>query len=201
MTARISKKFSFYAAIHQDGNFISNVYDIELYIEVMTDDVEMQNIAMDRIKYLFDFSLDSCIFVDTKEVKAIDLYSKAGIQVCPIPDEPYDQVIAAVILNKLNVITENHMLVTEIKIQSDMCDDVCFYIGYDEQADFLSFPNAWWTENSPNIATFGKKTKKDKIVELKKEPLEWAQLGLGWKGKSSANTGEIVFIPMPNNCK
>lgn len=196
MNARISRKFAFSAAIHYEGNFILNSYEIDLYMDVTTEDVREQNIAMDRIKYLFDMSLDSCVFVDMKESKFIELYEKAGIVVCPLPDEPYDQVVAAVLLCKINAITENHLFVTEIKIRSGICDDVVFYIAYNEEAEFQSLSNVWWNENNPNIRSYTKKSKKEKVVELKKEPSDWNSLGLSWKEEHKK--GEVVFIPVGN---
>ncbi len=194
MNTRISRIFVFQAAIHYENNFILNDYEIELFMDVTTEDIREQNIAMDRIKYLFDVSLDSCIFVDVRDSKAIDLYSRAGIAVCPLPDEPYDQVLAAVLLCKLNMITEKHLFVTEIKIKSRICDDVVFYVAHDEEAEFQHLSNVWWNENNPNVSNSIKKSKKEKVVELKKEPGDWNSLGLSWKEEKKK--GEVVFIPV-----
>ena len=152
---------------------------------------------MDRIKYLFDICLDSCVFVDIKDAKAIDNYSKANMKVCPLPDEPYDQIIAAVLISKINVITENHLFLNEVSIISKICDDVCFYVSYDEEADFQNLKNVWWTENSPSINMI-KKFKKEKVVQLHKDPKDWNSVGLGWEVPKSCKTdkGEIVFIPV-----
>lgn len=195
MNARISRKFSFPAGIHYDGSFIINTYDIELFLDVTTEDIREQNIAMDRIKYLFDVCLDSCIFVDMHDCKAVDSYAKTNINICLLPDEPYDQVIASVLISKINSITEKHLFVTEIKVKSRICDDVIFYVGENEEADFHGMRNVWWTENSPMISTL-KKSKKEKVVELKKEPKDWNSIGLGWKQETHCDKGEIVFIPV-----
>jgi len=196
MNARISREFSFQAAIHFDESFILNFYHLDLMMDVTTEDIREQNIALDRIKFIITMCLDSCIFIDHKEIKAIDAYSKAGIKVCPLPEEPYDQVVASVLLSKFNTVTEKHLYINEIRIRSNICDDVSFYIGDDENEEFKNLKDCWWTENSPNISLNTKRTKKDKIVELKKEPMDWNSIGLGWKESISfKNKGEIVFIP------
>lgn len=194
MSARISKSFDLQAAIHYEENFVINTYEIELYMDVTTDNIHEQNIAMDRIKYLFDVCLDSCVFVDTKNSKIIDLYGKAGLVICPLPDEPYDQIIAAILICKINAITENALYVTEIKIKSRICDGVVFYVSHNEETGFENLQGVWWTENNPNITTNIKKSKKEKVVNLKKESIDWNILGLGWKEETKK--GEVVFIPV-----
>lgn len=195
MNARISRKFVFQAAIHHEETFIVNDYEIELFMDVTTDDIRLQNVAMDRIKYLFEYCLDSCIFVDIHDSKAIDLYTKANMKVCPLPDEPYDQVIAAVLISKTNAISEKHLFTTEIKIKSRICDDVAFYVSFNEEAEFQYLKNVWWTENSPNINSI-KRSKKEKVVELRKEPKDWNTIGLGWKEAMQCDKGEVVYIPV-----
>lgn len=197
MNTRVSRDFEFFASIHHDDSFIVNRYDLTLSLDVTTENIDYQNIAMDRIKYLFDVCLDSCVFVDIKDTKAIDNYNKANIKVCPLPDEPYDQIIAAVLISKINAITENHLFLNEVSIISRICDDVCFYVSYDEEADFQNLKNVWWTENSPSINMI-KKFKKEKVVQLHKDPKDWNSVGLGWEVPKSCKTdkGEIVFIPV-----
>lgn len=194
MSARIFRKFIFQAGLFYENNFIINSYEIDLYMDVMTDDIREQNIAMDRIKYLFEMCLDNSVFVEIKNSKTIELYDKAGLKVCPLPDEPYDQVIAAILICKINTITENKLFVTEVKIQSKICDDVAFYVAHNEEVDFQNLQGTWWNENSPNISLIVKKSKKEKVVDLKKEYIDWNTLGLNWKEETKK--GEVVFIPV-----
>lgn len=196
MNARISREFSFQAAIHHDDSFMLNTYHLELMMDVTTDNIREQNIALERIKFLIDMCLDSCVFVDYKEIKAIEAYTKAGIRVCTLPDEPYDQIIASVLMSKFNTITERHLYITEIVIKSKICDDVSFYISDEEDAEFKNIPDVWWTENNPNITSVPKKVKKDKVVQLKKDLGDWNSIHLGWKEPIQTDKGEIVFIPV-----
>lgn len=194
MIARISRNFSFQAAIHYENKYILNLYLIKLYMNVTTDDIREQNIALDRIKYLIEQCFDSCVFVEEIETKSIDLYSKAGIKTCSLPDEPYDQIIAAVLLSKFNTVTEGKLFITEIKIKSNICDEVVFYISHDEDLEF-SNKTAWYTENNASIDNI-RKSKKDKVVELKKDAIDWVSLNLGWTEKvKSKKDNQIVFVP------
>ena len=51
MNPKIEKTFTLYAAVHFQDKFIINLYDFSVSMEVETDSVKEQNIAMDRIKY------------------------------------------------------------------------------------------------------------------------------------------------------
>jgi hypothetical protein len=195
MNARISKKFVFQAAIHHEKTFLINDYELDLHMVVTTSDIYEQNIAMDRIKYLFDFGLESCIFVNLNDPKSIEMYSKANIRVCPVPDDPFDQIIGLMIMSKCNIITEGHLDITSVEIRSKICDDVVFFISAEEDSEFKHLANVWWNENNPNVSLV-KTSKKEKIVELKKDPKDWNSIGLGWKKEESCDKGEVVYIPI-----
>lgn len=193
MYARIEREFEFQAGIHFENNFIINSYNLQLQMGVMSEDLHEQNIAFERIKYLIEYSLENSVFIDYKEKTAIDAYLKAGIKVCVLPEEPFDQIIAAVLLSKFNTIAENKLFVVEIKILSKISDGVSFYLTQDEAETFAKTEDVWYTENSARIND-KKVNKKEKIVELKKENTDWNSIGLGWKSVDSDKTGnKIVF--------
>jgi hypothetical protein len=62
---------------------------------------------------------------------------------------------------------------------------------------FQNLKNVWWTENSPSINMI-KKPKREKVVQLHKDPKDWNSVGLGWEESKTCKTdkGEIVFIPV-----
>lgn len=196
MNAKISKDFTFNAGIFFENSFLINIYDIKLSLLVLTEDAREQNIALERITYLIHGCFENSVFVKESETKVIDLYCKAGLAVCVLPDDPYDQVVAATLMTKFNIITENRLLVTDIQIQSLICNNVVFYLSNEDQIDFLVYENTWYTENNANINNLNKKSKKEKVVELKKEYDDWHHIGLTWKNKTNLrDQGEIVFIP------
>lgn len=197
MSAKISRQFYFYAAIYFDELFLINAYNIDLTMTVMTEDIREQNVALDRIKFLLNDCLENAVFISHKETKIIDLYSKAGLKLCLLPEEPFDQVVGAVLLHKFNAILEKKLHVSELKIQSLICDNVLFYISSDDEIDFINNTTGWYMDTSPRISENFRRTKKDKVVELKKEMLDWNTIGLNWKEKSDhKDAGEIVFIPL-----
>lgn len=194
MNARISRDFMFQAAIHYEEQFIINSYSLTLFMDVTTEDILEQNVALDRIKYLLGNCIDNSVLVALHDKSAIENYIKAGIKICTLPDDPYDQVVAAVLLRKINNITDGKLFVTQIKIKSMICDDVEFYIDHDDQIDFLLEQNSWWNNNNTSVSDWARKVnKKDKVVELKKDSHDWAELNLSWKQKDNRGS-EIVFM-------
>jgi hypothetical protein len=192
MSTQIEREFVFQAGAYFEGKFMMNVYDISLSMLVETDSIREQNIAMDRIKYFLSECLESSVFVEESEKKAIEKFQAAGIKVCALPEEPYDQIVTLILLMKLNAITEGRLLVTDIVLVSELSDGVKFIYDIESVMEGNPFTKGWWLEANTHIANVEKTAKKEKVVKLIKTVNEWAALDLDWKEKNSSST-EIIF--------
>jgi len=188
---RISREFNFLAAVYFEKNFLMNSYDVSLTFTVETDSIHEQNIAMDRVKFFVNQQLENCVFVQDTETKLIDKYRDAGLKVCCIPDEPYDQIITILMLYKINAICEGRLVATDIQLNSMLSDDVGFLYDIEDLTVQHPYKSGWWTENSTTI-TNNVSGKKEKIVKLVKK-YDWASLGLDWKERKDCS--EIIFSP------
>jgi hypothetical protein len=190
LSTRIERDFSFQAGVHFEGKLIMNVYGFTLAMEVETESIVEQNIAMDRIIYFLKDSLTNSVFVQTSDKKAIEKYTQADIKVCTVPEEPYDQIITMLLILKLNNITEGRLNITDIFLESELSDSVRFSYDF-ETAKHNPFGNkGWWLESSTSMNDIEKNTKKEKIVRLVKHN-DWANVGLEWQKKTKAS--EIIF--------
>ena len=190
MSTRIERDFSFQAGVHFEGKLIMNIYGFTLAMEVETESIIEQNIAMDRIIYFLKDSLTNSVFVQTSDKKAIEKYTQADIKVCTVPEEPYDQIITMLLILKLNNITEGRLHITDIFLESELSDSVRFSYDF-ETAKHNPFGNkGWWLESSTSMNDIEKNTKKEKIVRLVKHN-DWANVGLEWEKKTKAS--EIIF--------
>ena len=70
---RIEKDWNFNAAVHFDGKFIINNYDLTVSMMVETESNHEQNVAMERLDYFINNILDSCIFISNSETKSIEI--------------------------------------------------------------------------------------------------------------------------------
>jgi len=194
LTTRIERDFSFQAGVYFQEEFLMNVYSISLYMDVETESIREQNVAMERIKYFLNDCLENSIFVQDTEHKIIEKYNSCGFKVCTVPEEPYDQIITILLLTKLNSITEGRLVITDITLGSRISDQVKFSYDIESPRGPLEVPG-WWTDIGTSISDPVKKSvRKDKIVKLfKTQSTDWAEYNLIWKEKDPKIKSEIVF--------
>lgn len=193
MSTRIERGFIFQAGVYFEGNFLMNVYDLSVSMEVETASIREQNIAMDRIKYFLQECLANSIFVHESEKKVAEKYIQAGLKVCTLPEEPYDQIITLLLLLKLNAITEGRLTVTDLSLVSELSDEVRFNYSIEETENQPYGTDGWWSDSSVSISDTPKINKKDKIVKLVKHS-DWSVVELDWKEKPKSSA-EIIFTP------
>ena len=163
-------------------------------MEVETESIREQNVAMERIKHFLNECLENGIFVQDTEHKVIEKYNSCGFKVCTVPEEPYDQIITLLLLIKLNSITEGRLIITDITLGSRVSDEVKFICDIESPRGPLESPG-WWTDSGTSISDPIKKSvRKDKIVKLFKTPTtDWVEYNLIWKEKGHTANCEIVF--------
>lgn len=193
MTTQVERDFDFQACVHFQDNFLINFYDFTVLMDIDTGSIREQNVAMDRIKFSVYELFENSIFVNMTDTSAIEKYTAAGLRVCLIPDDPYDQIIALLLLLKFTAVCEDRIKVTDIKLTSKLSDEVKF-IEQLETAQQAITMQGWWNESTPSICSKSQ-DKKSKIVKLIKD--SWVDFDLGWKEKKS-KTAEILFTIKPD---
>lgn len=189
MSALIERDFEFQAGLYFQNKFLLNLYEFQLIMEVNTDSIEDQNIALERIKYFIYEVLENCIFVNETDSEIIQKYRNANLKLCTLPDDPYDQIVSLLILLKLNCICEGKLKVLDITFTSKLSDGVKFKENILTAQHAYSKKN-WYSQNDTSIMGEFTKTKKDKIVKLRND--DWKELGLYWSDYKS-NSKEIIF--------
>jgi hypothetical protein len=194
MTARIKRTFEFVAGVHISSEVYMTNYSVEIEFIVNTGTITEQNIAMDRVKYFISEKLDNSIFILQSDTDNIQKLLDTNINLVLLPEEPYDQMIAVMLMAKVNAILENRLLATDITLQSRLSDDVTFIHSIEEGLGPFEM-NGWWNENSPNTVTKPLKSKSKKIVKLTKCVHTWEELDLSWvETKKQPNSAEVVFV-------
>ena len=191
MTTRVKREFNFVAGIWLEGEYQIGMYSFTLFIEILTDDPYEQSVALERMKYFIDEVVTNSVFVETSDIKVIDIFTGLGMKVCVLPLEPYDQAISVALLLKLNAITEGKFNITNMSFKSQLSDDVEYLIDIDDEVEAYATKNNWWNDSGSNLNN-KKSNKKDKIVKLHKDN-EWTELDLGWKHVCKPEASEIIF--------
>lgn len=179
MHTRIERDFCFQTGLHFENKFHVNVYDITLSMLVETDSIKEQNIAMDRAIYFLTEVLSNSILVHSANSDIIKKYENVDLRVCELPQEPYDQIIAMVVLLKLNSIMENRLKITDLVIGSSLSDGVRFNI-VSETAESTFSGKYWW--NSPCLLITNHISDcidHNKVIKLFND--DWTGLGLSWR--------------------
>jgi len=200
MTARISRIFSFQAGVYFTDTFRMNSYDMDMSFNVETESINDQNVAIDRVKYFLQECLTDSILVCQQEKTAIEKYINADIKVCTLPEDPYDQIIAIMLIAKVNAIMEEKLVLTDITITSRLSDDVYCAHSLDEHMGPFIDPG-WWNDSSTKMASVAPVSKAKKIVKLIKSSTSWEDIGLVWEDSlpmQSNASSEIVFVHFDN---
>jgi len=177
MTARIQTGFTFTTGVHFNNKFYMNNYDLDVTFMVESEIIHEQNIALERIRYFLEYVISNAIFINQVEEVAINKYIDAGIRLCTLPEEPYDQIIGIMLLTKMNALTEGRLVVSDIAISSTMSEGVsCLYSMEENLGPFAD--KGWW--NSSQIDINDIKPKNKKIVKLNTTKNVWEELSLGY---------------------
>lgn len=199
MTARIHKLLQFSAGLHFNNKFYINSYDLDLTFNVETESIREQNIALERIKFYVYECLQHCVFVHQNDTDTIEKYTNVGMNVCTLPEEPYDQVIGIMLMTKLNNIMDERLIITDMSIESRMSDGVsCLHSVEENIGPFTE--KGWWSDNSQRINTLSNKNKK--VVKLSKTKTEWQDVDLDWDDTRIINSeAEIIFTSFDKSDK
>lgn len=195
MTARIQRDFQFIAGVHIDNELYLNSYDVEVNFVVESESILEQNIALDRVKYFFLEKLDNAILIHQTSTDVIEKFIDTGMKILLLPEEPYDQIVGIMLLTKINAITENRLVVTDIVITSRMSDGVSYMHSLEENVGpFIT--KGWWNESGPNTNTRILKNKTKKVVKLTKTISSWEDISLGWIPKISLESeqADVVLV-------
>lgn len=175
MATRIEKDYIFEAGMHFEDSYLINSFELTLLMDVNTDDMHEQNIAIERIDHLIYNCLQNCVFVSIHESNAIEKYKQAGMEVCTLHDEPYDQIIASLLMIKVNTILEKKLIVEDVVFGSKITGGIRFTFSFDEIPKEY-FTKNWWTVSNIRINDF--ETKESNVVSLFDN--DWATLELLW---------------------
>jgi hypothetical protein len=179
MLTKVQKEFTFQTALHFEDKYMINYYEMLAIMEIMTEEPLDQNIAIERMTYFLNSTIENVIFIPSEKVEAIEKYQLAGIKVCEVPEEPYDQIIGYLLTNKCNAIMEGKIIVSEIIFGSKLSNLIKFHINGEIAG--MEYPNKQWYNDKNNTVSLSKN--KNKIVKLFDQHDSWKDLGLIWQQK------------------
>ena len=118
-----STEFTSTILLHE--SVVPNTYTVRIKFNSNTDNINNQNRAFDRIKYFFQSMMHNGMIMNYKNINAETLAQFAD-KIIMIPEEPFDQIMVAIIHSKLINIVEGNIQITEVKLDSWQGDDVVY---------------------------------------------------------------------------
>jgi hypothetical protein len=153
---------------------ISNTYDIELTFSMLTENIDKQNMAFERVKFFMMKQFNQSLIVSTSEEHHNSLRFLTN-NVITLPQEIADFYMTNALWIKLNTITEGHMSIGMLELRSEIGDGVIFKASeHDATAldELVADPKkAWWHSKDPNTNDW-------------QEFVPWKEYGLSFRSKA-----------------
>ena len=176
MNVRLEHQFQFTAGTYLDSKLCMNNYYIKMEMITLSVDGVEQNIALDRMRHMLFHHFQDCVFIQDTETDAIDKLQTADINVVVLPETPVDQIIGIMLYCKLNAIMQDRLFITQLKISSDLGQNL-WYLQSEEEEVGPFETLGWWHTADPN--TFEKNTNYSNIIRLQKNST-WHDYHLEW---------------------
>lgn len=185
--ARLKNEYEFIAGMHYDGELHFNQYKFTINFYANTDVIEDQNIAVERMHYFLKNLIQKGVFISEDEDEYIEKLQAADIPVFPLPAPgPFDPMVQAVLVHKLNAIIERALIIDKAELSSTLGGNIIYIWDYhDEEDDIHELVNEedeakWWVSSTPRYLSFPEGIDVEAEEEKNPFPLQWEMLNLGW---------------------
>lgn len=198
MNVRLQYTAPFTAGVFWNGQMLMNNYIAKFYMLTNTTDSETQNIAYERLKYFVYSELNSTIFISTEYTDQCQQFLSAGLKITTLPAEPVDQLLGIMLYCKLNAIMEDHMIINEVEVSSDLGDGMGYLHAADENLGPFEDPG-WWHDK--DLVHCGiDLTNSDKVLDIN-TCNAWRELGLNWPNANVTppEDNTVVFADFKSN--
>ena len=141
---------------------------------------------------------------------AVKKYKTAGIQVLTVPQPgPYDQVVQAIIVTKLNAILEDTLVITDSEISSVAGGFVTYMWSSEDTDDEIhdlvndEVDEMWWAAPEPRFVSLPVPDEDDEeeVAAPKPEQLvtmAWDKLDLQWYDEATESEPEVEIVSPPD---
>jgi len=172
-------KTGFSTTVVIDNCIYPNTYNIKLGFIPKSDNIKLQNIGFERVKYLFNrLCENSIIFSPSDETQSI--WFKMPVNKILLPGSPYDQLVAVCLFRKINSIAGKYFVFDHLSVDSRLGDNVQYTIDNEslenkhlEIKDWIDGKiDPWWNRN--DTATFDQRIDTKTIWE---GAVTWEKLG------------------------
>lgn len=185
--ARLKNQYEFMAGMYIEGELYFNRYAMTIDFYTLDGAPEDHNIAVDRMSYFIYDAVQRSMFIHEAEFDQINLLTKAGIPVLTVPDPgPFDPVVLAILVTKMNAMLEGILVITEAELVSEVAGPLIYvWDAADEEDEIHSIVNdsdivKWWASPAPRFGSYPDGVDVAEVEAKSPFPLSWQDLKLGW---------------------
>jgi hypothetical protein len=196
---RLKNQFDFMAGMYLDDELYFNRYSLSIDFYTVGDSPKDQNTAFDRMSYFIYDTVSRSIFIQEYETTKINLLTKAGLPVLTVPGPgPFDPIVLATVVTKMNSILECVLVITNAEIVSEVTGPIIYVWDAadteDEIHDLVNDKDAakWWASACPRFGSYPDGSDVAKVEKKQPFPLTWDMLKLGWEGEFGEEEVEYV---------
>lgn len=203
MNVRLKHDLQFTAGTYHDSKLIMNNYNLTLWMTTNSENSVDQTISFERIKYFVYSQIDNTIFINSNQKAQCTLFSKAGLSITTMPNDPVDQLVGIMLYYKLNAITEDRMIIVETEIFSTYGANMTYLHSDFENTSGYKQPD-WWTSPDLIHSDFVLANKSEKVLSIQPST-DWRELDLAWSdAPTEGSPGNVVVFAdfkQPNETK
>jgi len=195
----ITLKHKFLATIIIDGQILPNSWDLNIdMVPNPTESTHDISVVTDRVNVWIESMLDNSMLVGPADMHLLkEMPCPFSIGVHPLPDEPYDRMVAICLYTKLSAIMEKKMFINSIWLESYQSQGISHtYTSEDGDADLLKhlaepgneeFASYWYRKDPVFFRV------DDAGMELKEQT--WGELGLALREEEDGKVVPMRFKP------
>ena len=184
---RIRTQYDFTSGIFSQGDLLYNRFEMSIDFYTLNGTPEDQNTALDRMTYFIYDVVQHSMFIHEDDFDQINLLTSANIPLLTIADPgPFDPIILATLITKMNVITEDVIVITDAEITSQLSGNVGYiWDAADEEDEIHEIVNdtdlpKWWAAPQPRFGSYPDGVDVKKLEKTSPFPLSWKDVGLPW---------------------
>jgi len=195
--SRIKTEYRFLAGVYHNEQLYFNNYVLNLDFYTNTDSVPDQSIGLDRISFCVNDIFHQGIFIVDSNFADAEKLALANIPTITIPGPgPYDPMVLATIVTKLNTVLEDTLIITDAELTSSLGGDLTYVweLG-DEEDEIHAMVNDedefnWWASPQPRFVSYQEDVDIADCDE--KNNITWSALNLDWTDEELEESEEVV---------
>ena len=179
----------FSATVVSNKEIIPNYFSVEIFFSSLTDDVIIQNIGFERIKYFMYELVQHSVIINRSNNKILkNLIKYIDTNIITLPTDPDDQVLLWCLYKKINKILEANFNLQEMKLASIIGENVQYH--YNGDTNGIEGLDATWTDgknnydfwyNRSDTATYEDLISDNRTKKLYTGKQDWSELNLDWQ--------------------